>query len=46
MQLLALVALLPVAFIAAAPASVEERQVASGCYALLVIVAPLLVSVY
>jgi hypothetical protein len=37
MQLLALVALLPVAFVAAAPTSVEERQVASGCYPLLVI---------
>ncbi|KAE8549010.1 hypothetical protein TMatcc_011259 [Talaromyces marneffei ATCC 18224] len=32
MQLLALVALLPMAFVAAAPTSVEERQVASGCY--------------
>uniref|UniRef100_A0A093VK78 Uncharacterized protein n=1 Tax=Talaromyces marneffei PM1 TaxID=1077442 RepID=A0A093VK78_TALMA len=37
MQLLALVALLPMAFVAAAPTSVEERQVASGCYPLFVI---------
>lgn len=37
MQLLALVALLPVIFVTAAPTLVEERQVASGCYPLLVI---------
>lgn len=35
MQFTAIITLLPIALVAAAPpAAVEERQVASGCYAL------------